>query len=510
MVNLIFNWLSDHTPKPKPVTPAASKMLDSITTHLRNQPAAPAPIETKSEPTPTVTNVESADASASLPAQKTEEPPKKKKISVVKRNIDETVSLPSSSHVAPHANLIPSEPTARSRNEDRSDRRGQQQHGTQYDRYDHRAGREGQGYPGPYGDSRGPMAGAMHPAMGMGMPHMPMGMGMSPQQHAQMVYEQTRMRHGGMPQDGMFPGAMQGGFPHGRGQGAPVQGQRDDGNGRGKRRRDEVQGTGSSHGKGTVLFVRQIPADAETSALESHFAKFGKVQLLDRFNPTMAQVFFESHEEAAAALEAPEAVLGNRFIQLSWDKKARGLPEDKKLKKKAVTEDGAAEQTEEEAQQTEQSQQGEEGQADQDSEAREKKRAKFGKQSFLHAGAAPFHPGHGYYGAMPWGYDPRQGFPPGKQYPGKPFQKNSESTTPAAPAAHVITLAESKENLIKTKKSQYSMLLTKCTEWAKVRHPSFSSPQLHQHISIHASSLYRITSTSFLTHSFLSSRINSR
>ncbi|EFJ38181.1 hypothetical protein SELMODRAFT_437689 [Selaginella moellendorffii] len=70
-----------------------------------------------------------------------------------------------------------------------------------------------------------------------------------------------------------------------------------------------------------TLYVRCIPTDSnKADILKGHFQKFGKV--LDIRIPTMwkdrAFVQFYERESALAALASPEAVLGNRFIQLDW------------------------------------------------------------------------------------------------------------------------------------------------------------------------------------------------
>ncbi|XP_059284676.1 zinc finger CCCH domain-containing protein 41-like [Lycium ferocissimum] len=69
-----------------------------------------------------------------------------------------------------------------------------------------------------------------------------------------------------------------------------------------------------------TVFVRGIPQkDNKPDALLSHFKKFGEV--IDIHIPLSgdrAFVQFSKREEAEAALKAPDAVMGNRFIKLFW------------------------------------------------------------------------------------------------------------------------------------------------------------------------------------------------
>ncbi|KAI3452462.1 hypothetical protein Pfo_009126 [Paulownia fortunei] len=69
-----------------------------------------------------------------------------------------------------------------------------------------------------------------------------------------------------------------------------------------------------------TLFVNGIPLkDNKREALLSHFQKFGEV--MDVYIPMHSErafVQFSKREEAEAALKAPDAVMGNRFIKLWW------------------------------------------------------------------------------------------------------------------------------------------------------------------------------------------------
>lgn len=69
-----------------------------------------------------------------------------------------------------------------------------------------------------------------------------------------------------------------------------------------------------------TLFVNGIPLkNNKREVLHSHFRKFGEV--IDIYIPSNSErafVQFSKREEAEAALKAPDAVLGNRFIKLWW------------------------------------------------------------------------------------------------------------------------------------------------------------------------------------------------
>ncbi|KAL3833134.1 hypothetical protein ACJIZ3_007870 [Penstemon smallii] len=75
-----------------------------------------------------------------------------------------------------------------------------------------------------------------------------------------------------------------------------------------------------SHKALRTLFVNGIPLkDNGREALLSHFQKFGEV--VDIYIPKHSErafVQFSKREEAEAALKAPDAVMGNRFIKLWW------------------------------------------------------------------------------------------------------------------------------------------------------------------------------------------------
>ncbi|KAF7135445.1 hypothetical protein RHSIM_Rhsim08G0051400 [Rhododendron simsii] len=69
-----------------------------------------------------------------------------------------------------------------------------------------------------------------------------------------------------------------------------------------------------------TLFVNGIPQkDNRRESLFSHFRKFGDViDIYIPVNSERAFVQFSKREEAEAALKAPDAVMGNRFIKLWW------------------------------------------------------------------------------------------------------------------------------------------------------------------------------------------------
>ncbi|KAJ0113491.1 hypothetical protein Patl1_02807 [Pistacia atlantica] len=69
-----------------------------------------------------------------------------------------------------------------------------------------------------------------------------------------------------------------------------------------------------------TLFVNGIPQkNNRREALFSHFRKFGEVvDIYIPLNSERAFVQFSKREEAEAALKAPDAVMGNRFIKLWW------------------------------------------------------------------------------------------------------------------------------------------------------------------------------------------------
>lgn len=78
-----------------------------------------------------------------------------------------------------------------------------------------------------------------------------------------------------------------------------------------------------------TLFVNGIPLKSnKRDALLSHFQKFGEViDIYIPMNTERAFVQFSKREEAEAALKAPDAVMGNRFIRLYWANRD-SIPDD--------------------------------------------------------------------------------------------------------------------------------------------------------------------------------------
>ncbi|KAM2682804.1 hypothetical protein EV1_044505 [Malus domestica] len=78
-----------------------------------------------------------------------------------------------------------------------------------------------------------------------------------------------------------------------------------------------------------TLFVNGIPQkNNKREALLSHFQKFGEV--IDIYIPSNSErafIQFSRREEAEAALTAPDAVMGNRFIRLWWANRDR-IPDE--------------------------------------------------------------------------------------------------------------------------------------------------------------------------------------
>ncbi|ONK66241.1 uncharacterized protein A4U43_C06F5680 [Asparagus officinalis] len=76
-----------------------------------------------------------------------------------------------------------------------------------------------------------------------------------------------------------------------------------------------------------TLYVNCIPQKSNRrDALFSHFQKFGEViDIYIPLNSEKAFVQFSKREEAEAALKSPDAVMGNRFIKLSWANRDRIL-----------------------------------------------------------------------------------------------------------------------------------------------------------------------------------------
>ncbi|XP_010251129.1 PREDICTED: zinc finger CCCH domain-containing protein 27-like isoform X1 [Nelumbo nucifera] len=84
-----------------------------------------------------------------------------------------------------------------------------------------------------------------------------------------------------------------------------------------------------SHKASRTLFVNCIPQKSnKREALFSHFQKFGEVfDIYIPMNSEKAFVQFSRREEAEAALKAPDAVMGNRFIKLWWANRDN-IPDD--------------------------------------------------------------------------------------------------------------------------------------------------------------------------------------
>ncbi|KAK3015569.1 hypothetical protein RJ639_007742 [Escallonia herrerae] len=78
-----------------------------------------------------------------------------------------------------------------------------------------------------------------------------------------------------------------------------------------------------------TLFVNGIPQkNNKREALLSHFWKFGEIiDIYIPLNSERAFVQFSKREEAEAALKAPDAVMGNRFIKLWWANRD-SIPDD--------------------------------------------------------------------------------------------------------------------------------------------------------------------------------------
>lgn len=78
-----------------------------------------------------------------------------------------------------------------------------------------------------------------------------------------------------------------------------------------------------------TLFVNGIPhKENKRETLIPHFQKFGEViDIYIPLNSERAFVQFSKREEAEAALKAPDAVMGNRFIKLWWANRD-SIPDD--------------------------------------------------------------------------------------------------------------------------------------------------------------------------------------
>lgn len=74
-----------------------------------------------------------------------------------------------------------------------------------------------------------------------------------------------------------------------------------------------------------TLYVNGIPPESNRwETLLSHFQKFGQViDIHVPANSDKAFIQFSKREEAEAALKAPDAVMGNRFIRLWWANRDR-------------------------------------------------------------------------------------------------------------------------------------------------------------------------------------------
>jgi RNA-binding protein 26 len=89
------------------------------------------------------------------------------------------------------------------------------------------------------------------------------------------------------------------------------------------------QSNQTSHKASRTLYVHGISQEINRwEALLSHFQRFG--QVIDIYIPSNSEkafVQFSKREEAEAALKAPDAVMGNRFIKLWWAKRDR-IPDE--------------------------------------------------------------------------------------------------------------------------------------------------------------------------------------
>ncbi|KAJ1270719.1 hypothetical protein BS78_06G073500 [Paspalum vaginatum] len=89
------------------------------------------------------------------------------------------------------------------------------------------------------------------------------------------------------------------------------------------------QSNRAAHKASRTLYVHGIPQESNRwEALLSHFQKFG--QVIDIYIPSNSEkafVQFSKREEAEAALKAPDAVMGNRFIKLWWANRDR-IPDE--------------------------------------------------------------------------------------------------------------------------------------------------------------------------------------
>ncbi|XP_010248594.1 PREDICTED: zinc finger CCCH domain-containing protein 27 [Nelumbo nucifera] len=96
------------------------------------------------------------------------------------------------------------------------------------------------------------------------------------------------------------------------------------------KRSDPARNAGRTSQKASrTLFVNCIPLkNNKREALLSHFQKFGEViDIYIPVNSEKAFVQFSKREEAEAAVKAPDAVMGNRFIKLWWANRDN-IPDD--------------------------------------------------------------------------------------------------------------------------------------------------------------------------------------
>jgi hypothetical protein len=103
--------------------------------------------------------------------------------------------------------------------------------------------------------------------------------------------------------------------------------------GRGDKRGGYQQGGHQQgpHIKGTnrdnkTLDVIHIPVEfMSAEKLREHFEKFGSIVNINIIGKNKVQIEYSNHFEAKAAVKSPEAVFGNRFINVYW---ARDQPKE--------------------------------------------------------------------------------------------------------------------------------------------------------------------------------------
>ena len=97
--------------------------------------------------------------------------------------------------------------------------------------------------------------------------------------------------------------------------------------GRGRGGRGGRDGGGEREQSNATLCASQLPVDVTDEAVRAHFAKFGEVAALrvSRANKSnnpdfkpVAYVQMRTRGNAQAAFVSPDAVMGNRFVQLTW------------------------------------------------------------------------------------------------------------------------------------------------------------------------------------------------